>query len=396
MIELILALLAGTLAGTITGLLPGIHINLVFSILLTIPAVFIFQPITAIVFITATAITHTFVDFIPSVFFGAPNEDTALSVLPGHEFLLKGLGHYAIVLSVIGSTLAIILLIVIFPILFFGLPKIYPFINKMMAFFLIWISIFLIIREKEKTISLIIFVMAGFVGISALNLPVKEPLLPLLTGLFGASTLVYSISLNTKPPEQIIKKISFPKKEIIKPTIITALISPICSIFPGLGSSQAAIIGSEILPKKYKINKEQFLILLGSINTLVLATSFITYYLIQKTRTGTISAIAQITPQINLQIIITSLIAASIMAIPITLFLSKKIAKNIHKINYRKISILILIFITLLIIIFSGIFGFCVFIVSSILGLLSIKTRTRRGLLMGALIIPTILYYLPF
>ncbi|MFH1238246.1 MAG: tripartite tricarboxylate transporter permease [archaeon] len=396
LIEIILALLLGCTAGTFTGLTPGIHINLVATTILVLIPLTQF-PITAIlIFITAMAITHTFVDFIPSIFLGAPDEDTGLGVLPGHEFLLKGQGHQAIKLTTLGSTIAIILLTLIIPIFLFTIPKIYPFIERMLGIFLIWIVIILIFQEKKGKIkAIIIFTLAGFLGIASMNLNISQPLLPLLTGLFGASTIINSIKSKTKIPLQKIEKIEITKKELIKPIIATILVSPICSFFPGLGSSQAAVTGSKITGD---LNNEQFLILLSSINTLVMSVSFVTLFLIQKSRTGAAAAISQIT-QLNQNlflIILTTTFITTLFAIPLTIQLSKLFAKNIHKIPYTKISSIILIFLVIIILIFSNFKGLLFFIVATILGLTCIEFQTRRSFLMGTILIPTILFYLPF
>tara|TARA_Y100000310_G_scaffold345856_1_gene471522 strand:+ start:2227 stop:3420 length:1194 start_codon:yes stop_codon:yes gene_type:complete len=397
MLSLVISLFLGIFAGTLTGLIPGIHINLIAATFLFLIPIFPeISSMTMITFIVSMAITHTFLDFIPSIFLGAPDSDTALGILPGHKFLIKGLGHYAVILTLIGSTISIGILILIIPIFIFLIPKIYPFIYKMMAFFLIWISIFLIIKEKNsKIISLIIFLLAGFLGIASLNLPITEPLLPLLTGLFGSSTLIYSIKSKILLPKQIIEKIKIQKKELIKPALITILVSPICSFFPGIGSSQAAIIGSQLTKK---LSREQFLILLGSINTLVMSISFLTLFLIQKSRTGAANAISQITTLTtqNLLEIILIIIITSIISIPLTIFFSKLFAKNIHKISYTTISLVILLILTLIILLFSGILGLVVFSISTILGLTSIEFGVKRSFLMGCLLIPTILFYLPF
>jgi putative membrane protein len=340
------------------------------------------------------AITHTFMDFIPAIFLGAPDEDTGLGILPGHKFLLKGQGHQAIKLTTIGSAIATISLIIIIPIFLFIIPKVYPFIERMLGLFLIWIAIILILHEKESKIkATIIFILAGFLGFTSFNLNIQQPLLPLFTGLFGASTIINSIKTKTKIPPQKIEKLLITKKELIRPTISTIIISPFCSFFPGLGSSQAAIIGSEIMGR---LNKEQFLVLLGSINTLVMSMSFVTLFLIQKSRTGAAATISQIT-QLNfsqLSIILTTIFLTSIIAIPLTLQISKIFAKNIHKIPYTKISATILILLTIIIIIFSGPRGLLIFVTATLLGLTCIEFQTRRSFLMGAILLPTILFYL--
>ncbi|MBT7706161.1 hypothetical protein HN747_01815 [archaeon] len=394
--QIIIAILLGFLLGCVTGLIPGIHTNLISIILLSLIGLTSTQidPILLVALIVSMATTHTFLDFIPSIYLGAPDEDTALSVLPGHEFLLKGRAHEAIILTLIGSASAIILLLIIIPILFIILPFAIQYIERMMAWILIWISIFLVTDNKKRAGSILIFALAGFLGISTLGTSTNEPLLPLLTGLFGTSTILYSIKTATKIPIQTTKSLVFSFKETIKPLITTLLVSPICSFLPGLGSSQAAIIGSKITGK---LDKRQFLILLGSINTLVLTVSFFTLYLIGKSRTGSANAISQLiqlTPSDLITISIT-IISVALLSIPLTIFISKQISKNIHKMNYSyisKITILILIAVTFIV---SGFMGLLILLISTALGLLCTMIGVRKSLLMGCLLIPTILYYWP-
>jgi len=108
-----------------------------------------------------------------------------------------------------------------------------------MAFLLIWASIFLILPEKSKVPVIFVFVLAGFLGIASGGLLLERPLMPLLTGLFGASTIITSIRSNVEVPRQETNRISVSFKEIATPAIATAVVSPICSFFPGIGSAQA-------------------------------------------------------------------------------------------------------------------------------------------------------------
>lgn len=388
-------LLLGVFVGTITGITPGIHINLISIILVSLITPTAEKIPLIIVFIVSMTLTHTFMDFIPAIFLGAPDEDTGLSIMPGHDLLLKGLGHHAVKLTIIGSTIAIVSLVVIVPLFSLFIPRIYPFLNKMMGWALIWISILLIYTEKNsKTKAIIIFLLAGILGFGSPNIGIKEPLLPLLTGLFGSSTIIYSIKTKTKIPEQKIEKLPILKKDLIKPSLTTILVSPICALLPGLGASQGAIIGSVITGKT---SKEQFLILLGSINTIIATLSFYILFLIKKSRTGVASAISQITNITNKEMILifTTILISTIILIPYTNFLSKKFAKYINKVNYSKISLSILLLLSLIIIFISGYLGFLVFISSTLIGLTCIELNVRKGFLMGSLLIPTIIYYLP-
>ena len=93
-ISIILALILGILVGIFTGLIPGLHINLV-AMLLFLFSSKLESDLSLILasFIVAMSVTHIFLDFIPSIFLGAPTPQTALSILPGHRLLLKGKGY---------------------------------------------------------------------------------------------------------------------------------------------------------------------------------------------------------------------------------------------------------------------------------------------------------------
>ena len=398
----ILALIAGILAGTISGLLPGIHINMV-SVFLVSSSAFLLSflsPITLVVFIVAMSITHTFIDFIPSIFLGSPDEDTALSVLPGHELLLKGNGYKAVIYALYGSILALPIILLLTPVFIFIMPIIFSYLKFVMFFILVLASFYLILKEQNsKLVAFLVFILSGFLGLATLSLPLKESLLPLLSGLFGSSSLITSIMKKTKLPKQKIPTLSKlkPDKQEIKDSVLASVLSsPLCSFLPALGSSQAAVIGSDLLGK---IKRETFLILLGSINTIIMALSFVTLYSIGKTRTGSAVAVEKILPSFSfssLAIILLAIILSSIIAFFLGIFLAKFFSRNITKISYSKLSVFILFFISIIVLIFSGFLGFLVFLVSTFAGLFAILSGVRRAHLLGCLMLPSILLYLPF
>src|SRR3989338_7353088 len=119
LLEIFLAILIGIIFGVIAGLLPGIHPNLVSIFLFSISLFLLqyFSPLTLALFIVAVTITNTFVDSTPSIFLGAPEGGTELSVLPGHRLLLQGRGYEAVSLTVIGSLLAVLILTFLTPLI---------------------------------------------------------------------------------------------------------------------------------------------------------------------------------------------------------------------------------------------------------------------------------------
>ena len=399
LIELIIFLALGILAGTFTGIAPGIHINLVGSILLSLSAsVFLgINPIIFVVFIVAMSVVHTFIDFIPSIYLGAPQDGTELSVLPGHELLKEGKAHEAVLITLLGSLISIFLIILLSPLLIFSIPKLNLLIKPVIPFLLIIISIFLVTREKDRIFSaLLVFVLAGILGLITLNIELKEPLLPLLTGLFGASSLIISIKQKTKIPEQkipSIKEIDITKKELISIGIFSTFFSSILGFLPAIGSGQIAVISSTAK----KINNKQFLFSLGIINPFMIILSFLTIYIIKKGRTGSAVFLGEILGNISISQIILILIVSlisGILAFVIGINLSKFLARNINKINYSKISIFVLFFLLIIVTIFSGFLGTIIFIVATATGVYCIQSNVRRTQMMGCLLIPTIILYL--
>ncbi len=397
MLELLIALVIGVIAGTFTGLAPGIHINLVASMLVAFLPKFSFMPVIALaVFIAAMSITHTFIDFIPSIFLGAPEEDSFLSILPGHKMLLEGRGHEAFILTLYGSLAALLVILLFTPLFILFLPKLFLFMKAAIPFILIFISLYLVFREKNYFLSLIVFALAGFLGFLAFNLPVKEPLMPLLSGLFGLSALFASFKTNSSIPKQEIqplKKIKMKKSEFIKSISAVLISAPFCSFLPGIGSGHAATIGSEIIPQ----NTKGFLFLVGATNTIIMGLSFITLYAINKTRSGSAAAISEILGAVsaqNLIILLITMLISGIIAAFIGIKLSKFCAQNISKISYKKITFATILVVLLVNLIFTNPLGILVLVISTALGIFCISSDSRRINLMGALIIPAILYYL--
>src|SRR3989344_2556289 len=108
LIQIIIFLVGGIIAGTFTGLAPGIHINLIGAFLasLSLSLFSSLNPIYFVVFIVSMAITNTFLDFIPSIYLGAPEDGTELSILPGHEMLKEGRAHEAVLITMLGALIS--------------------------------------------------------------------------------------------------------------------------------------------------------------------------------------------------------------------------------------------------------------------------------------------------
>ena len=384
LIKLIIVILIGILAGTFTGLAPGIHINLVASIvLINFVLLNSFFDINAIIiFIIVMGVTHSFIDFIPSVLFGVPSEDTILSVMPAHRLVLQGEAYKAIYISAIGSLYGVFFIILISPIFYFTLEKAYTSIAFIIPYLLIFVILFLIFSEKDNNLRLwafIITLFSGCFGLFLLNTYTTDnSMLILFTGMFGVSGIFYSLFENSKLPKQNFEFKFKYSRNFFKAISIGGISSSICCISPGIGNAQAASISTAF----YKdIDTENFIILTSAINTINFVLSIITFYLITKSRNGAIVVVAQIAQSITFkQCLFYMLIVliVSIIGFYFTIYLGKKLINFVSKLNMKAINISILSFLFLIIYVLTGYIGILMLLTSFFLGVLAVSVGVRR------------------
>ena len=394
-LEIIIAVIIGIIFGCISGLTPGIHVNLISTFLLALSP-FLLQftsPLILGCIIIVMAVTHTFLNSLPAIYLGAPDDSTILNVLPGHKYLLKGKAYEAVKLTVSGALFALIIAILLSPLLIKIIPIIYERIKEFIGYILLVACLFLIIREKKKFWALILFIIAGIFGLAVLNLNLKNPLFPLLTSMFGIAGLIISLKDKVQIPEQIITSPKIFTKETFKAISSGALVGTFTSMLPGIGPSESAIISSQLT----KLKDSGFLTLVGSLDTLNMIISFITLFSINKARNGAVVIISRLLETITLKNLILFLsltLISGIIAIFITLKLAKVFSSLITKINYQKLCICIIILLILITIWLSSWLGLLILVIGSFICILPPLLGIGRNHLMGCLLLPVILFFL--
>lgn len=391
-LKILLAILLGVLSGTITGLIPGIHVNLVSVIIISASGILLkftgVEPLVA--FIVALALTHTFLDTIPSIFLGAPDE-TALSVLPGHAMLLEGKGLEAVKLTVIGSLAGLVVSSVLFVFLEKFLALIYPILNQIIAELLILVIIFMLKKSTDKKRTFVLIALSGILGVVVLNSRTQNSLFPLLTGFFGTATLLFSLKEKNKIPKQNKStKTEVNKKSI--PSIILGTLSGFMTAFlPGLGASSAAAISSTV---KKDNDKKNFLVMIGAISTVNFFMSIAALNTINKARNGAIIAVQQLSKSPDVVLMIFASLIAGGVAVLIALFVSKRFLKIFEKINYTITVKSTILFLIILTIILSGFQGILILFISTLIGLYANWKGLSRNTMMACIMIPVMIYFL--
>ena len=391
-LTILFAMSVGIILGIITGLTPGIHVNLVSVMLLSISGILISKigPLAIAVIIISMAVIHTFLDTIPSIFLGVPEEDTALSMLPGHRLLIEGRGFEATMLTVFGSLMGLIIACLCIPFLLYLVSWIYPIIKTGIGWVLLIVSIFMIFRENNKIWAVLVFSISGVLGLVTLKLPINEPLFPLLSGLFGISMLLLSLQRSAKIPLQEISSIEI--KGSYKAIICAVVVGWFASFLPGLGPAHAAVIGSQFV----KLTNKTFLILVGALSTVNMVLSMVTFYVLDKARNGAIVAVQQIIEISHsdfLILISVALIVGGVGTI-IAIRLTKSFSKLILKVDYVKLCLGIVLLIISLVCLISGYLGLVILIVASAVGIIPVVKGVSRSQMMGCLMVPVIGYFL--
>lgn len=442
-IVLITFCILGVLTGILTGLLPGLHVNNIALILLSLSPIIItllqpletagitstFTLILIAVFIITVSISHTFHDTIPTTFLGAPDEDTALSVLPAHSLLLEGNGYEAVYLSAMGSLGAIFIsFALLYPIRYLiGSPiQGYETLQNIMFYVLLCITILMIGTEKARipenskrkllptftgmAFSLFIFILSGVFGIIILDMTVNSPigldspvLFPALSGLFGLPTLITSLATQPTIPKQIIKEPSLntkEKKDSSLSIITGSFAGLLVSIIPGITSATGTILA---MNARGESNSRQTIITLSAVNTACAFFVVAVLFIILRSRSGATLAVmdliaikewTQVIMPNNLIYLLIALLFGGTLSFFSTVFVGKIFANFFHKIPYQKVVLATIILIILLVFLFTGFVGLFILFVATFIGLLTVQWGVRRSHAMGVLLLPVMLYFL--
>tara|TARA_Y100000310_G_C20700453_1_gene829263 strand:+ start:5880 stop:7094 length:1215 start_codon:yes stop_codon:yes gene_type:complete len=391
-------MLAGCGLGIVTGLVPGIHINMVSVLVIaSLPVFADFSPLAVACMIMAMSVTHTFLDFIPSVLFGAPESGTALSVLPGHRMLLSGRALEAIKLTGLGSLVSLLITAVVFiPVVAF-LPAAYAFVKPNILYLLIFVCCISIGTEKKLLTAGFVFLLAGLFGFFLLNSSLFDSgiIFPALSGMFGISTMLLSLRGECVIPIQIKAKATLKAGAVLKNSFLGSIAGMMVGMLPGLGGAQATYLVQQVSRKG---GVKEFLVAASGVNTANIIFTLVVLYALGKMRSGIVIAIDKIVTNfgfVDLVIFLGVILGAGgiamLLHIGIGGFLTKKVCGGGN--FYNKITVGIILLIVVSVIWLTGLTGLLVLVLSTIIGLIAPLAGVRRANCMAFFLVPVMLYY---
>jgi putative membrane protein len=420
MADIILALSVtlGFFLGLCSGLTPGLHTNNFAALMLALSPAFIemgFHPFDLAAAILAASIAHTFLDIIPSIFIGAPDADTALAVLPGHQMMLDGRGIEAVRLSALGSASSILVaLALIVPLsLLFG--TFYETFMDHVAIVLLAIAALMILTErgrvvegqgslvhlKYKIFAVVLFLTSGYLGLFAFGHQDlarspwgfrPEVLLPLLGGLFGASVLLLSLASKSEIPAQRNAGFDLPARTIGRSAFLGGLAGSVVAWVPGVTPAVATVVtrlGSQG-------SDREFLVSVSGVNTANALFTLVALLVVGRARSGAAVAVEELVDMDGriLLMMVTIVLFVSILSYFATLSAGRVAARMVRRLNYRMICISVLAFLTVLTFCFAGPFGLFLYFISTVVGLVAPFAGIRKTHAMGVLMVPLLDYYL--
>ena len=420
-ISVIIPLFIGIILGTISGLIPGIHSNTAAGLILSAgTGIFAVYGETGLaVCMVAVLIVHTFLDIVPGTFFGVPDADTALSVLPAHRLCLLGHGEEAVRLSAVGSAYGTVFGLAILSVFLLVLPAIQDMIDWWSGIILIIVAGVLIVWSESPEWSFAVFSLSGILGVFAfeyswLCVPLTDAispssasvLMPLLTGLFGISVLIFS-KKGSMPP-QTFDGLHIERRSILKCSLIGTFAGSVVGWLPGLSNASAnAVIASFVRfdePQSCESESDSdggpdgrlegsrgYIIAASAANTANAFISIGAFYAIMRMRNGVMAAFSHLKEIPDLTFVILAAVTAAISGYILTIGFSKA-GRIFSDINVRSLSVAVIVFMTAITLLFTGIFGLFILILASVVGSLTQIIDIRRVPCIGAVMIPVILF----
>lgn len=413
MIELVAACFIGILIGTITGMTPGIHVNTAGAIIFASSTFLLgfLSPEFLCVVMVSMSIAHALIEFVPSMLLGVPEEATATSVLPGHRMVLQGRSKEVIRIVCVGGFGAILVTILMLPIFAVVLPLLHdvskPFTWIILLSASIYLTYSLTSTSRDFVWSLLLFTLSGILGWTIFQTPISSgvSLMCTFSGLFGISTILFSLNDNSTLPHQnsfYDLDIDFKK---FKSIFAGGITGAILGFLPGFGPAQGTVI-AQAASGASDINDDDtvnFLLATSGLNISDCLFSLMAIYIIGNPRSGIAVYMSYLVSKMSLNHLVIY-IFASLLAVSVSLALALKLGDSFSKlmsnINYRKLSIgvILLQIVILYIFIFYYqapiLYMTLALVTSTALGMLPHYLGVGKSHLMGVLIIPAIVIYM--
>lgn len=396
MIEILAGTAAGVVLGTVSGILPGIHVNTLAGIMLAMLAVLLplFGPFFLAAALFSALITHCFLDAIPSTFLGIPDADTALAVLPAHALCMEGKGEEAVRISALGSVTGLAAAVPLCGLLLVVIPPVQPILDWASGVILVAVIGFLLIQSESPRWGFVTFCASGILGVFSFRYSYIAPpllgqgavLMPLLSGLFGISILLFSGK--GAIPLQRFSGLEIRRDGVLKGTILGGAAGLVVGWLPGLSNATAnGVLASAV---NYTRDRRGYLLATSAANTMNAMVGLAAFFAIERTRNGVVAAISLLEMP-SLPLLLVSGTLAALAAYPLTISLART-AHLLERLDRARLNMVVMGFVVAVSFLSAGIFGIFLLLLATAVGCIPRLVNIPQVFCMGAVMVPVMLY----
>ncbi|MBN1899682.1 MAG: tripartite tricarboxylate transporter permease [Spirochaetes bacterium] len=418
---LLLYVILGTLISSVLSLIPALHIYNVAGIILIISISFkSLIPTEALpVFMMSMIVTYSFLNTIPSLFLGAPDDSTIFVVLPGQKYMLEKRGYEAAMLTAIGGLAGIALLVLVTPFSFYVFPKVLRILSPHMFWILGLVIVYMVMTEwpkgmeREKTrlgkfwdawrslaAGILTLILSGLLGIIIMSkslLPLEisfQSVMPAFVGLFAVPWIITNIISNTEIPSQFISKsVDLNGSIIARGSAAGFLGGLFAALFPIVTGGIGGLLAGHATAQR---DERIFILSQGVSKTVYYVGAFLFFFVptMHITRGGLAWMISPLYTPRNVNdyyIALGAMLLSGGIAFFLVKFYARLVIKLIERVDYQTISWYVLFILVAIVFLLTGTIGLLIMIVATWIGLIPVMFNSRRMNCMGVLLIPVTL-----
>ncbi|MHC4600612.1 MAG: tripartite tricarboxylate transporter permease [Planctomycetota bacterium] len=421
--HLILAAGAGAVLSSLLACLPALHIYNVAGVILLATATARagggWPDEVMACFLMGLIVGYSIVNTIPAVFLGAPDESAIFMTLPGQKFLMCGRGREAALLTGIGGLGGLLFLAALSPFAVTLFRAVRTVLGPHLYWILSLILAFIVLSEwpkggargrtalarlwdgwKSLLAGIATLLLSAILGMILLYRPLVplessfQNLMPAFIGLFAVPWVLQNAFSPTEIPEQ-----NAPTTVDCSPSILFRGIGAGCmgglfaAFFPVVTGGMGGLLAGHATAQR---DDRIFIVSQGASKAVYYVGGFFLLFLpgLQLRRGGmAIITSGLFTPrtEAELHMVVGAILVAGAIAFFLLLVLTNGMLWLIRRVDYRLLSWITLAVITGLVLFITGWQGIPVMIVATGIGLIPVYFQSRRMNCMGVLLIPVIL-----
>ena len=412
--------LGGAILATCLACIPALHIYNVAGLLLVLLVRYetAVDPQVVSFLLLGMMVGYSLASVIPSVFMSVPDEATVWLVLPAQQYLLRGRGYEAIVLSLIGSLGSIVGLVVLAPVASRSLVWLRRVIQPHLAWIIGLFVTYVLVSEWPKgkgrghTVltrlwdgwrSLLAgqatFALSGLLGLVLTYRPLT-PLrasvlgwMPVFVGLFAVPWLVANALTRTRIPAQYAGgSVDVTALEVISGIVSGIVGGLVAAVFPAITAGIGSLVAGHATAQR---DERVFIVSQGAARTTYYVGALLLWYVpgLYLVRGGMSSMQSALyTPRTPREygIAVAMVALCGAVALVVSLLLAQLVSRFISRVRYRWLSLGILAMLVIVIWLTMGGTGVLVLATASGIGMIPVSCKCRRLNCVGVLLVPAL------